>query len=83
MSFYNDLLMQMERSTAGSDDTACKVMELCGRVNAQNALFFGDDLFTPRLIAKKTGAELLATFYESFRAERAAALGMTTRVVGA
>ena len=70
MSFYNDLLMQMERSTAGSENTARKVMELCGKVGAQNALFFGDDLFTPQLIAKNTGAELLATFYEDFRAER-------------
>lgn len=83
MSFYNDLLMQMERSTAGSEDTARKVMELCGSISAQNALFFGDDLFTPSLIAKKTRAGLLATFYEKFRAEKAAALGMTTRVVGA
>ena len=82
MSFYNDLLTQMERSTAGSEDTARKVMELCGRINARNALFFGDDLYTPALIAEKTGAELLATFYEDFRAEKAAGLGMTSRVVG-
>lgn len=83
MSFYNELLKQMERSTAGSEDTARKVMELCGKVNAQNALFFGDDLFTPALIKEKTGAELLATFYEDYRADKAAELGMTTRVVGA
>ncbi len=83
MSFYNELLKQMERSTAGSEDTARKVMELCGKVSAQNALFFGDDLFTPALIKEKTGAELLATFYEDYRAEKAAEMGMTTRVVGA
>lgn len=83
MSFYNELLKQMERSTAGSEDTARKVMELCGKVNAQNALFFGDDLFTPAHIKEKTGAELLATFYEDYRAEKADKLGMTTRVVGA
>ena len=83
MSFYNDLLKQMERSTAGSDDTARKVMELCGKVNGGNALFFGDDLFTPALIKEKTGADLLATFYEDYRAENAAKLGMKTRVVGA
>ncbi len=83
MSFYNDLLRQMERSTAGSDDTARKVMELCGKVSAENALFFGDDLFTPSLISEKTGAKLLATFYEDYRAAKAAEAGMTTRVVGA
>ena len=83
MSFYNELLKQMERSTAGSENTARKVMELCGKVSAKNALFFGDDLFTPALIKEKTGAELLATFYEDYRAEKAAAAGMTTRVVGA
>ncbi|MDE7228961.1 MAG: hypothetical protein K2N56_00645 [Oscillospiraceae bacterium] len=83
MSFYNELLKQMERSTAGSEDTARKVMELCGKVNAQNALFFGDDLFTPSLIKEKTGADLLATFYEDYRAENAEKLGMKTRVVGA
>lgn len=83
MSFYYDLLKQMERSTAGSTETARKVMELCGNVSAQNALFFGDDLFTPALIAEKTGADLLATFYEDYRAKKAEELGMKTRVVGA
>lgn len=83
MSFYNDLLRQMERSTAGSEDTSRKVMELCGKVSAQKALFFGDDLFTPALIAEKTGAEVLASFYEDYRAVKAEELGMKTRVVGA
>lgn len=83
MSFFNDLLKQMDRSTAGSDETAQKVMEMCGKPSAKTALFFGDDLFTPDLIAKTTGAKLLATFYEDHRAEKAAAMGLETRVVGA
>lgn len=83
MSFFNDLLRQMDRSTAGSDETAQKVMEMCGKLNAKTALFFGDDLFTPELIAKTTRAKLLATFYEDHRAEKAAAMGFETRVVGA
>ncbi len=83
MSFFNELLKQMDRSTAGSDATARTVLEMCGRLNAKTALFFGDDLFTPTLIAKKTGANLLATFYEDYRAQKAAALGFNTRVVGA
>lgn len=83
MSFFNELLKQMDRSTAGSEATSQTVLEMCGQLSAKTALFFGDDLYTPRLIGKKTGAELLATFYEDYRAERAAALGFDTRVVGA
>lgn len=86
MSFFNDLLRQMDRSTAGSDETAKTVLEMCGSISplksTDNALFFGDDLMTPRLIGK-TGVELLATFYEDYRAERANAMGFKTRVVGA
>lgn len=83
MSFFNELLRQMDRSTAGSDATAQTVLDMCGKLNVKKALFFGDDLTTPRLIAEKTGAELLATFYEDYRAEAAAELGLATRVVGA
>lgn len=83
MSFFNELLKQMERSTAGSENTSRTVLELCGKPKAKTALFFGDDVFTPTLIAEKTGAELLATFYEDYRAEKAAESGLRTRVVGA
>lgn len=83
MSFFNNLLMQMDRSTAGSDATAQTVLDMCGKVAAKNALFFGDDLTTPRLIAEKTEAELLAAFYEDYRAEAAQKLGLNARVVGA
>ena len=83
MSFLNSLLEQMERSTAGSEDTARTVLRMCGELRAKNALFLGDDIFTPQLIREQTGAEVLATFYEDFRAERAKTRGLSTRVVGA
>lgn len=83
MSFFNNLLKQMDRSTAGSDATAQTVLDMCGKVTAKNALFFGDDLTTPRLIAEKTGAKLLATFYEDYRAKAAEEIGLDSRLVGA
>ena len=83
MSFLNSLLQQMDRSTAGSEDTARTVLRLCGTLSVQNALFLGDDVFTPQLIARETGARVLATFYEDFRAARAREMGLDSRVVGA
>ena len=83
MSFLNSLLMQMERSTAGSDKTSREVLQLCGKVKPEKALFFGDDYFTPRLIAEQTGAEVTAAYYENFRAEKAAELGLNAENVGA
>ncbi|MCM1164774.1 MAG: hypothetical protein NC299_00370 [Lachnospiraceae bacterium] len=82
MSFIGNLISEMERSTAGSEDTANRVMELCGAVKCRNALFFGDETYTPRVIAQRTGVTPLAAFYEPHRAERAAMLGLETRVVG-
>lgn len=81
-NFLSAIVEQMDRSTAGSEDTARRVMQMC-KCKPRNALFFGDDVLTPSLIAKTTGAKLLATFGERFRAERAAALGLDARTVGA
>ncbi len=83
MSFMSSLLMQMERSTAGSNDTTRNVMRSCGKVSGGKALFFGDDYFTPKLIAEQTKAEVTAAFYENFRVEKAAQFGLTARQVGA
>lgn len=66
-NFLSAIIEQMDRSTAGSEDTARQVMRMC-KCKPQNALFFGDDVFTPTLIAETTGAKLLATFGEQFRA---------------
>ncbi len=83
MSFISSLLVQMERSTAGSEDTAREVMRLCGKISGGNALFFGDDYFTPGLIAKETGAAVTACYYEDFRVQKALEVGLTARNVGA
>ncbi len=83
MSFISNLIREMDRSTAGSAETASKVMELCGALKCESALFVGDDSATPRIIAEKTGTKPLTAFYEQHRADSAAALGFEARVVGA
>ncbi len=81
-SFFNAVIEQMDRSTAGSEDTARRVLRMC-KNKPRNALFFGDDVFTPRLLAEETGARVLATFGEPNRTASAAALGMNAKTVGA
>lgn len=76
MSFVNDLIERMDRSTAGSEETARRVLEMSGIKKSDRVLFFGDDLCTPRLIAE-AGADVVATFGEKFRAEAAEKAGFT------
>lgn len=83
MSFIGNLIREMDRSTAGSVETAQKVTELCGEIKCANALFVGDESITPRIIAEKTGVKPLAAFYEQHRADDAAKLGFETCTVGA
>lgn len=78
----NLLSRQLERSTAGSEDTARRVMQMCGKISAENALFCGDDLFTPRLIGEFTGARVTAAFHEDFRVEFASNAGLDARSAG-
>lgn len=81
--FLNAIIGQMDRSTAGSEGTARKVLQMCGTKKPQNALFFGDDVFTPQLIADETGARVLATFGEERRVNAAEKAGLDARQVGA
>lgn len=83
MSFISNLILEMERSSAGSDETARRVMQLCGTVKCERALFVGDETATPRIIAEKTGVRPLSAYYEQHRADSAAALGFETCTVGA
>lgn len=83
MSFIGTLIQQMDRSTAGSEETAREVLRMCGAVSPKNALFFGDDVFTPRLISESLGTRVLATFNESSRVREAEEAGLTARAVGA
>lgn len=80
--FINAVVEQMERSTAGSGETTARVLQMC-KVKPKNALFLGDDIVTPRLIAEVTGAEVLATFGEENRTKAAADAGIASRTVGA
>jgi SAM-dependent methyltransferase len=66
----------MERSSAGSDETARKVLSLCGKVKSGNALFVGDDLFTPQFIADSTGCAVKSAFTDPVHVERAKAAGL-------
>lgn len=81
MSSISIIFNNLDRPTAGSEETAQKVLSLCGNVSPKNALFIGDEYFTPTLVKKQTGAEISACFFEQFRAERAAAKGFSSRVV--
>lgn len=64
----------MDRSTAGSEDTARRVLKMSGIKKSDRVLFFGDDLTTPRLISE-AGADVVATFAEKSRAEAAGNAG--------
>ena len=81
--FLSEIIGRMDRSTAGSEDTARRVLQMCGGKKPQNALFFGDDIITPRLLAEETGARVLATFGDEQRAAKAAEAGLDARQVGA
>lgn len=78
----NLLARQMERSTAGSKETAREVMRLCGQISAERALFCGDDLFIPQLIGESTGASVTAAFHEDFRVESAVSAGLNACMAG-
>lgn len=81
MNFIGTLLESMERGSAGSEETARRVLSLCGKLSPEKALFVGDDCFTPKLIQEQTGAEVDAAFSDARHAEKAAALGLNSRVV--
>lgn len=76
MGFINVIIERMDRSSAGSEDTARRVLKMSGIKPSDKVLFFGDDLCTPTLIAKEAGADVTAAFGEKARAEAAAKAGL-------
>lgn len=82
MGFVNILIEQMERSTAGSEDTVRLVLKMCRIKSADKLLFFGDDLHTPRIIAEETGANVTAAFAEEQRARAAEQAGLNAKTAG-
>lgn len=82
MGFVNILIEQLDRSTAGSEDTVRKVLKMCSIKSADKLMFFGDDLHTPRIIAEETGASVTAAFAEEQRARAAEQAGLRSKKVG-
>ena len=66
-SFINAIIEQMDRSTAGSEETTRKDLQMRKPAKQKNSLFLGDHVFTTRLIEKDTGSQVLATFGEEQR----------------
>lgn len=81
MSFISNIISQLERSTAGSEQTAKEVMRLCGKISARHALFVGDDCDTPRIIEEAAGVKVIAGYAEQKRAEQALECGINARQV--
>ena len=80
MNSISSLISGLERPSAGSEETARRVLELCGKISPKNAVFIGDECLTPALIQEQTKADVLACFAEQNRAERAEKAGLTARV---
>ncbi len=81
MSFISNLISQLERPTAGSKKTSEEVMELCGKVSAKIALFVGDDMDTPKIIAGATKADVMAGYAEEYLVKRAQKTGLNSKLV--
>ena len=81
MSFISNLIAGLERSTAGSEQTAREVIGLCGDISAKKALFIGDENATPRIIGEAINAEVIAGYAEQHRLERAKAAGLDAQIV--
>lgn len=82
MNFIGRLLRDMERSSAGSENTAQRVLSMCGAISPKTALFVGDDAFTPKLIRERTGCAVTAAFHDEARTQQAACAGIEAQTVG-
>ena len=80
MNFIGTLLRNMERSSAGSEETVKKVMALCGKISPENALFVGDDCITPQVLGRNC-RKLISAFTEEYRAAQASESGLDSRLV--
>ena len=81
MNFLGDLLEDLEFGSAGSRETANAVLDMCGKISPERAVFVGDDCYTPALIQKKLGCSVTAAYADDVRAEKAAAEGINVRSV--
>ncbi len=76
MNFIGRLFHTMERSSAGSRGTSETVLSMCGDIIPHSALFAGDDLYTPKLIKKRFGCDLLSVFTDEERTKQALEMGL-------
>lgn len=81
MSFVDELFSQMERSTAGSKETVNAVLSRCSEAIGDFAFFVGDELVTPRAIAKCFDS-LFVGITEQLRAQKALAEFSQAKLVG-
>lgn len=80
MSFVGELFGSLERSSAGSVNTVLEVLKRCESIG-DNAFFVGDELATPREIAKHC-ADIFVGITEPQRAEQARHEFAKTALVG-
>lgn len=81
MTFISVLLHDLERSSPGSEDTAREVLSMLRGIAPGKALFVGDEVITPRLVAEKFGCRLESAFTDEFRAGQGTAAGLDSSVV--
>lgn len=70
MSFVGELFGQLERSTAGSEETVRAVLTRCGAQEDNPAFFVGDETVTPRILAEQF-TQLRVGITEPIRAKKA------------
>ncbi len=76
MNFIDVLHNEIERSSPGSEETAKTVCEMLKGNSYANAVFIGDDCYTPLIIKEKFGCAVKAAYSEDFRMESAAKLNI-------
>lgn len=81
MNLISVLLQQLDRSSPGSVETAKQVMGMIDGAAPVSALFFGDDVKTPKLITEQFGCSVCAAFTDELRAEQGKAAGLDSCVV--
>lgn len=80
MNLISVLLHDLDRSSPGSTDTAKQVISMLGGSCTGKALFVGDEISTPQLIASM-GCSVTAAFTDEYRTEQGTAAGLESQFV--
>lgn len=81
MNLISVLLHDLERSSPGSPDTSRQVLAMLGKTATEKALFVGDEVYTPRLIADSLKCSLTAAFTDDFRTAQGREAGLDSETV--